>query len=61
MRLEDFQVQVRNNLEYGQLIIVRKVITQKEMDVSRSSTDNLHLVVVELLEQPICNVINVYA
>ena len=33
----------------------------KELDVSRWATDNLHLVSVELLEEPVRVVINVYA
>ena len=60
MKPEGFQMTVRNDFWHGQLTIVRLSIKNKEMDVSRWSTDNLHLVAVELLEQRICNIINVY-
>ena len=58
---KDFQEPIRNDFGHGQLILVRKDIRFKKLDVSRWSTDNLHLVAVELLEQPMHNVINVYA
>ena len=56
MKPEDFQVQVKNYLVHRQPFIVRNGIKYKEMDVSRCSTDNLHFVLVELLELPIGNV-----
>ena len=58
---EDFQVPIRNDLGHGQLIIARKGIRHKELGVLGWSTDIQHLVAVELLEQPVRNVINVYA
>ena len=42
MKPEDFQVQVKNYLGHKQLIIERKGFKDKEMDVSRCSTDILH-------------------
>ena len=57
----DFHAPVCSDIGHGQLIAVRKDIKYKELDVSRWATDNLHLLAVELLEQPIRNVINVYA
>ena len=50
-----------NDLRHGQLIILRKDIRYNDLDVSRWTTDNMHLVADELLEQPVRNVINAYA
>ena len=50
-----------NDLRHGQLIILRKDIRYNDLDVSRWTTDNMHLVADELLEQPVRNEINVYA
>ena len=57
----DFPLPVENDSGYGQLILIRKSIKYRELDVSRWSSRNLHLVAVELAEQPVRNVVNVYA
>ena len=40
---------------------MRKEIIHKKLDLSRWSSDNLHLVGVELKDQPVRNIVNVYA
>ena len=57
----DFHPPVKNDMGHGQLILIRKSIKYRELDVSRWSSRNLHLVAVELAEQPVRNVVNVYA
>ena len=57
----DFHPPVTNDAGHGQLILIRKSIKYRELDVSRWSSRNLHLVAVELSEQPIRNIDNVYA
>ena len=57
----DFHPPVKNDMGHGQLILVRKSIKYRELDVTRWSSRNLHLVAVELTEQPVRNVVNVYA
>ena len=52
---------IYNRDHHGQVVIVRKEIKHKQLDVTRWSSDNLHLVAVELIDQPVRNVINVYA
>ena len=56
-----FSAPVLNNRGHGQLILLRKEIKHKELDLSQWTNDNLHLVGVELSDQPVRNVINVYA
>ena len=46
---------------HGQLIAVRKGIKYRELDVTRWSSDSLHMVAVELEEQPVRNIVNIYA
>ena len=46
---------------HGQVIIVRKEIQHKPLDVSEWASDNLYLCAVELIDQPVRNVVNVYA
>ena len=57
----DFHSPVKNDVGHGQLILVRKSISYRELDVSRWSSRNLHLVAIELSDQSIRNVVNVYA
>ena len=61
MKPMDFHPIIKNDEGHGQAIAVRKQIRYKELDVSRWSTKNLHLVAVELMDQPVRNVVNVYA
>jgi len=61
MKPMDFHPIIKNDEGHGQAIAMRKLIRYKELDVSRWSTKNLHLVAVELMDQPVRNVVNVYA
>ena len=61
MKPTDFQTPIASNKGHGQLIAVRKGIKHRELDVTRWSSDNLHMVAVELEEQPVRNVVNIYA
>ena len=55
VKLLDFHLPEKNDMGHGQLILIRKSIKYRELD------GNLHLVAVELAEQPVRNVVNVYA
>ena len=57
----DFHSPITSKKGHGQLILVRKGIKHKELDVTRWASDNLHLVAVEISEQPVRNIVNVYA
>lgn len=57
----DFCEPIYNDEGHGQLILVRKGIKHRRLEVSTWASDNLHLVGVELIDQPIRNIINVYA
>ena len=52
---------VVNKKGHGQLILVRNGISFRELDVTRWASENLHLIAIELMEQPVRNVVNVYA
>ena len=56
-----FASPICNNQGHGQIILIRKEIKHKEIDVTKWSSENLHLVGIELQDQPIRYVINVYA
>ena len=56
-----FGAPIYNRNGHGQLIMVRSGIQYCELDVSRWNTDSLHLVAAELQNQPVRNIINVYA
>ena len=56
-----FSAPIYNRNGHGQLIMVRSGIQYCELDVSRWNTDSLHLVAAELQNQPVRNIINVYA
>ena len=57
----DFQPPICNNLGHGQLICVRKGIRFKPLELSQWTNDSLHLCGVELIDQPVRNIVNVYA
>jgi len=57
----DFQTVVTSGKGHGQLIAVRKGIKFREFDVTRWYSDNLHVIAVELSQQPVRNIDNVYA
>ena len=57
----DFQAPIVNKKGHGQLILVRKGIKFRELDVTRWASDNLHIIAVEVFDQPVRNVVNVYA
>ena len=57
----DFQAPVINKNGHGQLILVRKEISFRELDVTRWASENLHIIAIELMEQPVRNLVNVYA
>ena len=63
MKPADFQTLVTNNKGRGQPIAVRKGIKHHELDVTRWSSDNIHNLgpTVELGEQPVRNIVNIYA
>ena len=61
LKVADFSEPLYNDEGHGQLILVRKEIKHRTLDVSRWATDDLHLMAVELIDQPIRNIINVYA
>ena len=61
LKVADFSEPLYNDEGHGQLILVRKEIKHRPLDVSRWATDDLHLMAVELIDQPIRNIINVYA
>ena len=61
MKPTDYHDLIKNDDGHGQLIAVRKGIKHKQLDVSRWASNNLHLVAVELEDQPVRNVVNVYA
>ena len=50
-----------NEKGHGQIIAIRKGIKHRELDVTRWSSDNLHLIAAELTEQPVRNIVNMYA
>ena len=52
---------VYNRQGHGQTIHVKSTIKFRELDVGRWTSDDLHLVAVELMDQPVQNVVNVYA
>ena len=56
-----FKEPIYNRKGHGQLIMVRSEIEYRELDVSRWNTDNLHLVAIELRNQPVRNIVNIYA
>ena len=57
----DFQPPVCNEAGHGQLICIRKGIRFKRLDLTRWTDDNLHLCGIELIDQPVRNIVNVYA
>ena len=61
MKPIDYHDLIKNEAGHGQLIAVRKQIKHKQLDVSRWASQNLHLLAVELEDQPVRNVVNVYA
>ena len=61
LKVADFSEAVYNDNGHGQLIMVRKGIKHQPLDVTAWTSDSLHLVAVELIGQPIRNVVNVYA
>jgi ribonuclease HI len=58
--LDDFHAYY-SRVGHGQAIFVRSSIRHSCLDVSRWATPSLHLSAVELQDQPVRNVINVYA
>ena len=42
-------------------MLVRNGIKHRELDVTRWASDNFHIIAVELFEQPVRNIVNVYA
>ena len=56
-----FSTPIYNRTGHGQVILVRAGIQHRELDVSRWSTESLHLVAIELINQPVRNIVNVYA
>ena len=61
VKMAGFEGPVYNRKGHGQLIMVRSTVQFRELDVSKWCSESLHLVAVELLNQPVRNVINVYA
>ena len=64
--LKETQHAVRKPVDFEEpaikkLILVRKRIKLRELDVTRWASDNLRLIAVEVLEQPVRNIVNVYA
>ena len=57
----NFQAPIINRKGHGQLILVRNGIKHRELDVTRWASDNFHIIAVELFEQPVRNIVNVYA
>ena len=55
----DFQTPVINKKGHGQMILVRKGISFRVLDVTRWASENLHIIAVELMEQPVRKLINV--
>ena len=50
-----------NSQGHGQTMLMRNEITYRELDVNRWTSEKLHLQGVELENQPVKNIINVYA
>ena len=59
--LDGFAHTLYNRKGHGQCILVRSGIGHRELDVSQWESVNLHLQAVELTDQPVRNIINVYA
>ena len=58
---DDFQPCVTSDKGHGQIIAVKKGISFRRTDVARWSSDDLHIIAVELIDQPVRNIVNVYA
>ena len=56
-----YQNPIYNRAGHGQLILVANAIKFQHLATSRWETENLHLAGVELQDQPVRNIINVYA
>ena len=52
---------VYNREGHGQVILVRKTIRFSEIDVKQWASPNLQVHAVQLLDQPVSNIVNVYA
>ena len=52
---------VYNREGHGQVILVRKTIKFSEIDVKQWASPNLQVHAVQLLDQPVSNIVNVYA
>ena len=61
LKIGDFSEPIYNDEGHGQLIMVRKGIKHQQLDVTAWKSNSLNLVAVELIDQPIRNVVNVYA
>ena len=61
IKIADFSEPIYNDEGHGQLIVVRKGIKHRPLDVTTWTSNSLHLVAVELIDQPIRNIVNVYA
>ena len=61
MKPTGFQTPIASNKGHSQLMVVRKGIKHRECEVTGWSSDNLHMVAVELEEQPVRNIVNIYA
>ena len=59
-RPPEFQTLITNEKGHGQIIAIRKSIKHRELDVTRWSSDNLHLIAVKLTEQPVRNIVCVH-
>ena len=56
-----YQEPIYNRLGHGQVILVADGIKYSSLDLQRWSSDNLHLVGVEIYNQPLRYIVNVYA
>ena len=60
-KVHGYQDPVYNRNSHGELILVAEGIKFSTLDLQRWSSENLHLVGIELYDQPVRYVINVYA
>ena len=61
LKVADFSDPIYSDEKHGQLILVRKNIKHRPLDVTRWASGNLNLVAVEVFDQPVRNIVNVYA
>ena len=50
-----------NRSGHGQVILVRETIQHSELDVTQWESNNFHLQAIKLTDQPISNIVNIYA